>query len=145
MAFYIIDKYKFELTEYSFKDFDRLVLAFGYKIEKNGFLHLYFAWAEIKHWSFRHDLYSEFELTKMFKNSQPYKNSVNFIIRTKYNDPSIKVNSHELALMLEDLNDEIGMGWEAISECGMYILEFTDGYENMAKSNFEILPNSKVD
>ena len=57
--------------------------------------------------------------------------------------PIIEVDTKNLLDMLEDLTYESGMGWEAISTCGKYVIEFTDGYQRQAKCNFKIiLPNA---
>ncbi|MFC4263661.1 hypothetical protein ACFOWM_12270 [Ferruginibacter yonginensis] len=43
--------------------------------------------------------------------------------------------------MLDDLNYETGMGWEAISTDGAYIMEFSDSFQRRAISNFQIIPS----
>ncbi|HWK08032.1 MAG TPA: hypothetical protein VNS58_30595 [Puia sp.] len=129
-----------ELTTYSYEHFDVIIKDFGYEKEKNVDLHNYFDWANIRHWSFVYEPYSELELSKLFSKTIVVRESMNFLIRLKYNMPLIQVNSSYLKDMLSNLCFETGMGWEAISVCGKYIIEFTDGYEYLAKSNFKIRP-----
>lgn len=145
MEFFFIDQSKFELTDYSYKDFDVIISIFGYEQLKGGFLRQYFDWAKQKHWRFKYEAYNELELTELFKRTSIVNDSIMFFVRLTHQNPIIKVNAIHLAEMLDDLCHETGMGWEAISVCGKYILEFTDSYEYLTLSNFEILPNSKVD
>lgn len=144
MEFYFLDKSKIQLTDYPYQDFDKMVNGFGYQQATNIDLHNYFDWSKIDHWQFKYDLYDEFELCKVFKATPICDISISFIIRLQQHQPLIKVNAIDLAGMLDDLNYEVGMGWEGISECGKYIIEFTDKYQHNAISNFEILPNTKA-
>ncbi len=139
MEFNFIDKSKFSVTKYSYKDFDIIVDRYGYKEEKNGFLHTYFDWSEIKHWFLDYESYDEMELANCFKKSIVYAQSANFLIRLDHHQPLIEIKFDKLIESLDDLSHETGMGWEAISLDGKYIIEFTDGYEHLAKTNFEIL------
>lgn len=143
--FYFLNESKFELTNYSYYEFDKIVSKFGYQQATDIDLHNYFDWSNIDHWQFKYDLYNEFELSKIFKAAPICDISVYFIIRLQQHQPLIKVNMVHLSEMLDDLNYEVGMGWEAISTCGKYVMEFTDNYEHKAISNFEILANKKVD
>jgi hypothetical protein len=131
-------------TGYHYSDFDLIVKNAGYFIEKNGFLHLFFDWSFLDHWSFNYELYSENQLKALFRKSQPYESNVKFLVRLSQGENLVEISSQNLAEMVDDLIHETGMGWEAISEDGNYIMEFTDDYQHKAISNFEILPNSKV-
>lgn len=138
MEFYFIDESKFELTTYSYQDFDVITSGFGYEQAKNESLHNYFDWTKLQHWDFRYEPYSALELLELFKRTKVFDEAVFFLIRLQSHLPLIQVNALNLGLMLEDLCYESGMGWEAVSVCGKYIMEFTDNYEYMAKCNFEI-------
>ena len=140
MEFYFIDKSKFIVTDYSYIYFDVLVKKHGFKIEKNDSLHNYFEWRSVLHWSFKYDAYEEENVCKLFSKSINLSAPLNFFVRLKSHLPLIKISYEELSNILFDLIHETGiMGWEAISEDGKYILEFTDAYEHLAKSNFQIL------
>jgi len=142
VEFYFLDQSKFELTNYSYRDFDTITSKFGYEQAKNKLLHNYFDWTKLQHWAFRYEPYTDLELSELFKKTEIFKDSISFIVRLLHHLPLIQVNALNLSTMLEDLCYESGMGWEAISVCGKYIMEFTDSYEYMAKSNFEIFPGS---
>ncbi len=139
MEFYFIDASKFKLTDYSYEDFDTITKKFGYEQATDIYLHNYFDWSKLKHWSFIYERYSELELSELFTKNIVVQESILFLVRLKHNIPLIQISSTNLKDMLNDLCYETGMGWEAISVCGKYIMEFTDSYEYMAKSNFEIL------
>ncbi|MFC4263662.1 hypothetical protein ACFOWM_12275 [Ferruginibacter yonginensis] len=66
-----IDKNKTRELHYSYTEFNSIIENAGYKQEKNGFLHLFFDWSVIKHWSFEYELYNENQLTSYFKNTDP--------------------------------------------------------------------------
>jgi hypothetical protein len=138
MNFFFLDKNKFELTNYSYNDFDSIIKKFGYEQEKNESLHTYINWNKINHYSFKYESYSDSELMGLFQKSIVYDKDLFFIVRILHHLPLIKVNAVILGTMLEDLCYESGMGWEAISICGKYVIEFTDSYEYMAKSNFPL-------
>lgn len=142
MEFFFLNKSQFELTKYSYQDFDNITRNFGYDQSKNESLHNYFDWNKLQHWTFKYEAYSSLELSELFGRTIIFKDSIFFIIRVLHHLPLIKVNAINLGGMVEDLCYETGMGWEAISGCGKYILEFTDSYEFKAKSNFEILPST---
>lgn len=138
MDFHFLDSSKISITNYSFYDFDGIIKKFGYKEEKNIELHKYFEWNNIEHWSFKYEHFSKEAISKMFKNS--IKNDSPFLIRIKPTLPLIQVAVIEFSEILDDLIHENGvMGWQAISTDGKYIIEFTDDYEHLAKSNFRIL------
>jgi hypothetical protein len=139
MEFFFIDSSKFELTDYSYEYFDSITDEFGYKQAHDIYLHNYFDWTKVKHWAFMYEPYNELELSELFKKTIVVRESISFLIRLKHNTPLIRVNSNYLKDILKDLCFETGMGWEAISVCGKYIMEFTDSFEYMAKSNFQIL------
>lgn len=140
MEFYFIDVSKFSITNFSYLDFDKIVSEFGYNLEKNKSLHNYFEWGNIKHWSLDYNLHDEERLSKIVSKSLNL-NNINspFFIRLKHHLPLIRIDTDKLISIFNDLYHENGdMGWEAISEDGRYILEVTDSYEHLVKSNFEI-------
>jgi len=139
MEFNFLDNSKLEVTSYSYDDFDIITKSFGYELSNDLSLHNYFDWTRLKHWSFDFESYTESDLSNLFKKAEVVKERIVFFVRLLHHLPIVKVNSIALSEMLDDLTHESGMGWEAISTCGKYILEFTDGYEHMAKSNFKIL------
>jgi hypothetical protein len=122
----------------SYKDFDSIINDFGYTQSKNGFLHNYFDWSKIEHWFFQYEVCSQSELHEIFANTEIINENVSFLVRLKHRLPLIQVTAENLVDMLEDLCYETGMGWEAVSSCGRYIIEFTDSYEYLAKCNFVI-------
>jgi hypothetical protein len=138
MDFHFLDQSKLVITNYAYNDFDTIVCNFGYKQEKNEQLHLYYDWNKIRHWGFCYESYSEIELKEAFMKTEVYKSSISFIVRLLHHLPLLEINAFNLSGMLEDLCYESGMGWEAISVCGKYIIEFTDNLEYMVKTNFEI-------
>jgi hypothetical protein len=142
--FYLIDTSKFDLTNYFYNDFDTIIAQYGYLESKDVNQHNYFDWSALKHWSFYYEPYSQEHLAEVFGRSIVAKESTIFLIRLKYNIPLIRVNSTLLKDMLLDMCYETGMGWEAISACGRYILEFTDGYQYLVKSHFEIAQDTFV-
>jgi len=139
MDFNFIDQSKFVITNYSYSDFDNIVNRYGYQQEKNGFLHNYFDWKYLQHWAFDYQIFNEKDLSNLFMKSVVVKESVSFLIRLQSYQPLIQINSIDLAAMLDDFCRETGMGWEAVSLNGKYIMEFTDNFEHKAKSNFVIL------
>jgi hypothetical protein len=136
--FNFIDKSKVLISEFKYHDFTNIIKKFGYSEEKNGFLHTYFDWNKLVHWAFDFEVFDETELTELFKSSVVYRENVSFLIRLSHEQNLIQVQSVNLASMLYDLSYETGMGWEAISINGKYIIELTDGYQHKAISNFEI-------
>ena len=136
MDFNFIDSSKIVSTNLSYKDFDSLVMRNGYVLEINGFLHNYFDWKSVQCWSLDYYEYSSEQLSTLFLKSKPYAEALSFFIRLHQGEPIIKINSKDLASMLEDLCFETGMGWEGISTDGKYIIEFTDSFEHLVKSNF---------
>jgi hypothetical protein len=138
--FFFIDSSKLELTDYSYQDFDTITSLFGYQHAKDPDLHNYFDWSKLRHWTFVYEPFSDLQLSELFSKTIVVHEAISFLIRLNYNEPLIQIRSAYLKDMLGDLSHESGMGWEAISICGSYIMEFTDGYEYKAKSNFEILP-----
>lgn len=144
MEFYFINPDKFKITNFSYDEFDEIVKKFGYKLERNLDLHAYFAWSEIRNSiSLNYILFSDTQLKSIFINSEAFNSQINYYVRLTYGKPIIEVESENLSDMLEDLSYETGMGWEAISTCGKYIIEFTDEYQHQAKCNFNImLPQS---
>ena len=93
--------------------------------------------------SFKYEIYTDSNLAFSLKNSIIAKNHLSFIVRLHHHQPLIQLKAADLIDMIDDLNFETGMGWESISVDGKYIMEFTDGYQNLAKSNFEIFPGTK--
>lgn len=138
MNFFFISNYQFKVTTYSYNSFDDIIHNFGFKESLDLSQHNYFDWSKIDCWKFEYGNKTHLELESRFIKSEPYKMESPFLIRLKHNLPLIEVEATELAKMLEDLCYETGMGWEAISVNGQHILEFTDSFEYMVKSNFPI-------
>lgn len=140
MEFFYINEQDVRVTNYSYKDFDKIIYDYGFKQSNNPDFHTYFNWAEIPNWKFDYERYSEILLTDIFKKAVLELGTLSFIVRITHDKPLLEINSLRLSEILDDLCYEaFSMGWEAISTDGKYILEFTNDHEHLVISNFKIL------
>jgi hypothetical protein len=144
MHFFFLNSNAIQITAYSYGDFDQIIHKFGYALQKDASLHQYYDWAKIKYWKFGYEALDNHKMQTMFERSVVFPES-EFYVRLNNPGPIVKIASKAMASMLEDLNNETdGMGWEAISTDGKYILEFTDDSQYLAISNFLIDPVGQV-
>lgn len=139
IEYFFINKEDFKETEYEYSDFDNIVAQFGYRSEKKGSLHRYFEWNG-DYSIFKYNKCTNEQLRNTFIKTFVFQRNIEFYIRISTYKPLIQMSAQKLAVNFDNLCCENGdMGWEAISVCGKFILEFTDSYELCCYNNFRWL------
>lgn len=136
--YYFIDKYIFVESKFEYLFFDILVQKAGFSLNKNINEHYYYNWSLIHNTNtIKYSISPLEEIIRYYKEYKSLYGTL-FYVRVLHHLPLIIIEFNQLVDMIEDLKYETGMGWEAISVCGEYIIEFTDKYQSEIKINVDL-------
>ena len=132
-----IGNYKFIESKFEYSLFEILAVKSGYKLCKDLNQHYFYDWDNmaIESITVRYNLTSIHEIKKYYIDKFNNLKGVLFYVRVLHHLPLLIIEFSQLIEMFEDLKYETDMGWEAISICGNYIIEFTDKYKSEIKIN----------